>query len=68
MNAGREMTKTLLFVCTAVAILAVAFFSRPSKEQDVVDDEVGKIMFTALNNPSMVNGLEVLSFDEDMAR
>lgn len=68
MNAGREMTKTLLFVCTAVAILAVAFFSRPSKEQDVVDDEVGKIMFTALNNPSMVNGLEVLSFDEDMGQ
>ena len=68
MNAGQEMTKTLAFVATAVLILAIAFFSRPSKEQAVVDDEVGKVMFPALSESSMVNGLEVLSFDEDLGQ
>ena len=68
MNAGREMTKTLIFVVTAVLTLAIAFFSRPSKESAVVDDEVGKVMFPALKKPNMVNGLEVLSFDEDLGQ
>lgn len=65
-QAGNEVTKTLMFVGAAVLSLAAAFFTRPPKVSDTMDDEVGTVLFEALSDPAAANGLEVLSYDEEM--
>ena len=65
-SAGNEVTKTLLFVGAAVASLGIAFATRPPKVSDTMDDEVGKVLFEALSDPSAANGLEVLSYNEEL--
>lgn len=64
-SSGKEMTKTLLFVGAAVLSLTVAFISRPSTDGDAVDDEVGKPLFADISTTA-ANGLEVLSYDEEL--
>ena len=64
-QAGSETLKTLLFVGAAVATLSVAFMTRPTKLTVTVDDEIDKPLFPELSS-NAANGLEVLSFNEEL--
>lgn len=66
-NAGSETTKTLMFVGAAILSLAVAFFTRPPKVSNTMDDEVGKVLFEELSDPTAATGLEVVSYNEELA-
>lgn len=66
-NAGSETTKTLMFVGVAVLSLAVAFFTRPPKVSSKMDDEVGTVLFEELSDPAAASGLEVVSYNEELA-
>lgn len=66
-SAGSEMLKSLLFVGAAVGTLLVAFMTKPSKIVVSMDDEVDKPLFAEFNT-NAANGLEVLSFDEELGQ
>ena len=61
-----EATKTLMFVGAAVLSLGAAFVTRPPKVSNKMDDEVGKVLFENLSDPAAANGLEVLSYNEEL--
>ncbi len=67
-TSGKEFTKTLAFVAVAVLTLFIAVKTQPviESEEQLTGEDVGKPLFEKLTDPSMVTGLEVLSFDEEL--
>lgn len=58
--------KTLLFVSAALLSLVAAFVTRPQQGTVQMDDEVGKPLFESLSDTAVANGLEVISYDEEL--
>ena len=63
-----QMLRTLMFVAAAVATLLLAAFTRPPTIEVDTDSMVGQALFPEFADPLSANGLEVLSYDEDLGR
>ncbi len=58
-----ESTKTSVFLALAVALVAVAFFSRPVVREVKPDEMIGKALFPKFDDPLKVKKLEIVRED-----
>ncbi len=59
-----ENTKTLTFLGVAVAIVAIAWVSRPSSLTMKPEQMQGKLLFSQFTNPLDATSLEIIKYDE----
>jgi hypothetical protein len=59
-----ENTKTISFIFTAVAVLALAWMFRPAAPPLVTDEMVGKSLFPELDDPLKAKKMRIVLFDE----
>ena len=58
-----EAGKTLIFVLLAAALIAGAFFSRPSLNEFDVDEMLGQTLFPQFTDPLAITSLEIVKLD-----
>jgi hypothetical protein len=59
-----EGIKTLIYLGVALAVGAVAFFSRPRIEEFVIEKEVNKPLFPSFADPAKADSLQIVRYDE----
>jgi hypothetical protein len=61
-----DSVKTLIYIGAAVVLGLLAFFARPRPEALDVESQTGKLLFEDFQDPTKVQSLEIVRFDEDL--
>ncbi len=63
-----EMKKTLAFVFAGLTAITLAIVTRPTPVGVTPNAQIGKALFEEFSDPLAANGLEVVSFDEELGQ